>query len=127
MHIRSLLLYFLSKLSEIVYYSSLEMFGTLSLHQSGRTYISKTKGAASHAILETFRFFKIWQRKCGWAHDTSYRVVVFICMYRSAFCTCINMKVCRWVVLRMRVTVCGSIRYGLPSPQVKDHTFLAVL
>ena len=56
MHIRSLLLYFLSKLSEIVYYSSLEMFGTLSLHQSGRTYILKTKEAASHAILETFRF-----------------------------------------------------------------------
>ena len=54
MHVRSLLLYFLCKLSEIVYYSSLEMFGTLSLHQSGRTYISKTKGAASHAILETF-------------------------------------------------------------------------
>ena len=44
MHIRSLLLYFLSKLSEIVYYSSLEMF----------VYILKTKGAASHAILETF-------------------------------------------------------------------------
>ena len=58
MHIRSLLLYFLSKRSGIVYYSCLEMFGTLSLHQSGRTYILKTKGAASHAILETFRFLK---------------------------------------------------------------------
>ena len=54
MCIRSLLLYFLSKRSEIVYYSCLEMFGTLSLHQSGRTYILKTKEAASHAILETF-------------------------------------------------------------------------